>query len=435
MNAYSFFIFLTNIINYNLEKNSFELDYDNFFETYNIYKSSYSFYNFDSFIERNKNNKEYFKFNWDVYIEKENITKNYLIKIFFPKMKVTINNKYNKKSIFYANIDTNKLCYFLKNNFLNWDEYIINFFSEFKLFRFTKNSLLSAERNSIKNNENNKENIKELEKVRYNLNKTNVILNNIKINNKSYEFFFTKFKNNKKGKSQNYFFQIKLPKIIVNYKDRNISINKNFDLDIKTMIKLNKLRKSFNIKDIIRYCLIYVKGKNKIKNKYISSPMRKINSSYDGISKKMSSKLIIKYNINNNQIENIKPIKNKDNNIDNIIDIKLNLNENIFNFDKDILKFIKPNKNDNIKYNEEDNIDFRKSLSDRYFYESNQHKKLNIDIEKIQLNWIDNKKKIKNIYKFEDKEAQYIFDHSSFIWRKYIEKNINKIISSSIEGS
>ena len=84
----------------------------------------------------------------------------------------------------------------------------------------------------------------------------------------------------------------------------------------------------------------------------------------------------------------------------------------------------------NSKYNIND-----KTINNINIMDDNQDKKLNIEIEKIQLNWLNNNNDDKNIYKFEDNESEYLFDHSSLIWRKYIEKNIDKIISSSIPES
>lgn len=434
-----FLVFLTKIIDYNNSKKSFELNYDNFLEKYDEYKSKFSFYSLDSYLEKydSNNNKEYFKFNWDVHIENDNqkennIIKNYLVKIILPKISISIRNNYNKNSIFYANIDNNQLFYFLRNNFLNWDQYILNYYSEFKLFRYVRNNLLSADKNAFDKVDvfNDNINFKDLTKVKYNLNKTNIILNNFKTNNKSYEFFFSKYKKENKSKYDNYFFQIKLPQINVNYIDHNISINKQFDLDINTMTKLNKLRKSFNRKDIIKYCLIFVKGKNNINR---LSSMKKPNPNSDAITKKPSNKLLSKFSLKNNHIENTKHASKYQDNLNNedVIDIKLNLNENIFNFDEDILKYIKVDeeKIKNNKLNEDCKIDTH--IKEKYLFEDNQNKKLNIEIEKIQLYWI-NSNNIKNVYKFQDDESEYLFDHSSMVWREYIHKNFEKIISNSI---
>ena len=462
LNIDLFLIFLTKIIDYNSSQNSFELNYDKLFEKYNLYKSTLPFYNSNSFIEKynGNNTKEYFKYNWDIYIDNEkkeqkNIIKNYYLKIFLPKMTIYIENNFNTKSIFYANIDINKICYFLKNNFLNWDKYILSYFSEFKLFRYVKNNLLSAtknyfEKNDIHNDKDNNSNnlndinnnLKDFKKVRYNLNKTNIILNNIKTNNKSYIFFFTTCMKEEKNKNENYFLQIKLPKKFVNYKDSNVYLKKEFDLDIKTMTQLNKLRKSFNKIDIIKYCLLFVKGKNQ--NKYnMNNSAKKVNSNFDKMIRQTSGKYLSKFSNNNSQIENIKPIgKNNDNLNEEIIDIKLNLNENIFNFDEDILKYIKANdegiKNNKINQyigNNKMEIYSTNHLNDKNFLNDNKDKKLSIEIDKIQLYWMNNNNKEKNIYKFEDNESEYLFDHSSIIWRKYIETNFEKIIEASIPES
>ena len=242
----------------------------------------------------------------------------------------------------------------------------------------------------------------------------------------------------KKIKKNNYFLQITLPKIYVNYRDNNSSINKEFDIDIKTMTKLNKLRKSFNPKDIIKYCLLFIKGKNH--NRFSKNgSVKKINSNFEKINKQNSGKYLSKFSIKNNQIENISQLgRNADNLNEDIIDIKLNLDENIFNFDEDILKYIKVDdeekKNNKINQNKEHNkleVYSTIHLNDKNYFEDNKDKKLNIEIDKIQLNWIINNND-KNVYKFDDDEREYLFDHSSIIWRKYIEKNFAKIIEASI---
>ena len=429
INFESFLIFLTKVIEYNISKNSFEINYENFFENYNTYKSTFLFNNLDSFIEKYdvRDIKEYFKFNWDVITDNDIIKiKNCLLKILLPKIYISIENNFGKKYIFYANIEVNKLCYFLKNNFLEWDKYILSYFSEFKIFRFSKNNLLSADMNYNK----------VLKKIRYNLNKTNILLNNIKTNSKSYEFFLTKFtaKNGGNVEKENFFFQIKLPKINVYYRDVYTSLSRQFDLDINTLIKLNKLRKSFNKKDIIKYCLVFIKGKSNLNsNKFIKASTKK-NNSY--ISRNNSGKVLSKFSLKSGQLENIKQfVKGLEHNKkDDVIDIKLNLNENIFNFDEDILKYIKADEGKNDNYKEYYNRDNHSSnnLSDKNIYEDNQKNKLNIEIEKIELNWINNNNQEKKIYKFEENESEYLFDHSSIIWRDYIEKNIDKIISSSL---
>ena len=273
---------------------------------------------------------------------------------------------------------------------------------------------------------------KDLKKIRYNLNKTNILLNNIKTNSKSYKFFLTKFtvKSGDNVEKENFFFQIKLPKINVYYRDIYTSLSRQFDLDINTLIKLNKLRKSFNKKDIIKYCLVFIKGKsNSNSNKFIKASIKKMNSY---ISRNNSGKVLSKFSLKSGQLENIKQfVKDLEHNLkDDVIDIKLNLNENIFNFDKDILKYIKADEEKNDNYKEYYNRDNHSTNNN--IYEDNQKNKLNIEIEKIELNWINNNNQEKKIYKFEENESEYLFDHSSIIWRDYIEKNIDKIISSSL---
>ena len=433
INLESFLVFLTKVIDYNVSKNSFELNYEKFFENYNNYRASFFFYSIDSFIEKYdiNNIKEYYKYNWDVSVDNEvkNI-KNCILKIILPKMHISIENNFGKKYIFYSNIEINKLCYFLKNNFLDWDKYILIYFSEFKIFRFAKNNLLSADID-----------YKKEKKMRYNLNKTNTILNNIKSNNKSYEFLFTKFTNNEgNSEKENYFYQIKLPKINVFYRDIYTSLTRQFDLDINTLSKLNKLRKSFNKIDIIKYCLVFIKGRgnpNTNSNKLSKNSSAKKLNSY--LLRNNSGKVLSKFSLRSGQLENIRQfVKGSDNTKDDVIDIKLNLNENIFNFDKDILKYIKAdeekqdNKNTNYKEYYNRNMHSSLHLNDRNILEDNMQKKLNIEIGKISLEWVSGNSREKKIYQFEENESEYLFDYSSNIWRDFIEKNFERIMSSSL---
>ena len=53
---------------------------------------------------------------------------------------------------------------------------------------------------------------------------------------------------------------------------------------------------------------------------------------------------------------------------------------------------------------------------------------MNIDIDTLELSWT-NRDGLTNIYKFDKNTSQYLLDFSQNKWKKYVEKNIDKIIS------
>ena len=115
----------------------------------------------------------------------------------------------------------------------------------------------------------------------------------IKLNKKSYSKFSTVFfitlYDDLGGK--NYYFEIKTPQILINYQSDMIKLyEKMYELNMKEAIQLNKMRKSFWPEDMINRCLI-VEEKSKYNKKWVET--------------------------------------------------KLELDDKIFDFDNDLLKFIK----------------------------------------------------------------------------------------------
>lgn len=58
-----------------------------------------------------------------------------------------------------------------------------------------------------------------------------------------------------------------MPKIHVYFDYQNSLMNKYFELDIKQMYQIHKLRKSFALEDLIKYSLEFVDQKKQIKRK------------------------------------------------------------------------------------------------------------------------------------------------------------------------
>ena len=146
--------------------------------------------------------------------------------------------------------------------------------------------------------------IKEFRKIINQALSYNLLLNNknikhnlddtkIKLNKKSYSKFSTVFfitlYDDLGGK--NYFFEIKTPQILINYQSDMIKLyEKMYELNMKEAIQLNKMRKSFWPEDMINRCLI-VEEKSIYNKKWVET--------------------------------------------------KLELDDKIFDFDNDLLKFIK----------------------------------------------------------------------------------------------
>ena len=181
----------------------------------------------------------------------------------------------------------------------------------------------------------------------------------IKFNNKNYSKytfdFFISFKEEIFGR--NLFFKINTPKIQINYTTDNIKIpyEKIYKLNIKESIQLNKMRNSFWPEDMINRCLDI---KEKVK--------------------------------------------------ENLIESKLELDKKIFDFDNDLLRFIK--------------------RQDTFLNEIIRNKSiLKITILFPSIIYYSSIKLIKNKYNLTREEFEELFELSVFDWHKYIIKNISKI--------
>ena len=477
LNNIEFLKFLIAIINYDYIKNTFVVDFRKLMKYYNLYKKDLCFFGETSFLHTLCNkNKEYFMYDWDV--KNKNIINHYIMKIILPQIKLSISFDNKAISKFYYSIDPNKMIYLIKEKFKLWDFNILKYFSQFKLFRKEINKIicnkLSYGIQFDKFNEENKSYIpnsidknKNLNYTqKYNFNKINTKLKVLIQNENSFEFFFSQ---NINGKNEGYLFQLQIPKIHIIYQDPNYCIDKYFDLDIKRMSQINKLRKSFQIEDIIKYSIVFVNQKNEPKNIRKDSFFenkgyrRSIKKSSTFKSNKGSQRINLKAipsrgsinNSNNNIPSKFKIIKTNKNhfsskksgNEDLKKDIKLNLDKYIFNFDDDILQFIKPveekkDRNNNlyenfVKSNDINNEnDKKKEIKEITFISSKNTKnngqlvnkdKIIVEIGTLKLIWTNNDLKEYD-YLLEENESQYLLENPPNEWENYIENNLGEYI-------
>ena len=211
-------------------------------------------------------------------------------------------------------------------------------------------------------------------------------------------------------------------------------------LDMKRMKQINKLRSSFLPQDLIKYSINVIEKKNKKLNDKIANVKL---SSIKLLKIKRNSTCAEDNNLNfpRQSIRNatIKSVnyehrnnlkKNKILNTSKTIkDIELNLDKNIFNFDKDILKFIKPYKqkivekeNPNIKSDSKGEL---KLVSQRGENKEN----VKIDIDNIRIIILDENFDEIDHY-FEKTECEKLMDFSFYEMENYIQDNINEYINS-----
>ena len=455
INHIVFLKFLITIITYDYDKNNFSIDFRNFMKNYKAYKKDNLFFGENSYFQTFFNkNKEYFVYDWNV--KNKNKKNHYIMKIILPQVKISIYSDNKIISKFFYTINTNKMVYLIKEEFKLWDFHVLKYFSELKLFRQEINKIicnkLSDGIKHFQTKEENKSNF-DTEKKNYkkifNLNNLNTKLNTLIENEYNYEFFFSQNINNK---NESYFFQLQIPKIHIIFQEPNHLIEKYFDIDIKRMSQINKLRKSFQIEDIIKYSMVIVDQKyqkplkkkggyfenNGYKRNLKRSSTLKINSSSTRLKIRTVTTRGSVYNLNNlasNQIKFVGSYKNngsirrRNNNEESKKDIKLNLDKYIFNFDDDILKFIKPlERKDNIEKKNYENINGFKEKNSFQIKNNNDNNKLSVEIGKIKL--ICKKNDLKEYeYYFEENVGRYLLDNPPYIWENYIENKLSEIIS------
>ena len=451
INFIDFLQFLIAVIEYDYSKNKFYLDFKRFTKAYRIYKNNTTFYGEGSYFqEYNNKNNEFFIYEWDV--KSKNGTSHYIIKIVLPQAKINVNLENKSVYKFLSTIKPNNMTYFLKEDFKLWDLHILKFFSEYKMFRQEVNKIICDKyiNNEKNSNFNGKTKIKSkfyenvikknknIYKKKFYFNKTKS--NNDNINNKMQEknFFFF-FSQNINNINEGYFFQIIMPKIHVYFDYQNSLMNKYFELDIKQMYQIHKLRKSFALEDLIKYSLEFVDQKKQFKRKnsafeicgrrnmkrsatlhYIESPeKRRLRTGSTRIARNMNFNESDKFNILRQSRKKLtKKFKNIMPEESDKKDLNLNLDKYIFNIDDDILKFIEPRK-------EEKSPDKNKAKTICIYKGGKIHKKANIDFGKLKLIWTNQDLK-GHEYAFEDDEIEYLFENPTLIWEKYIENKINE---------
>ena len=454
INIIVFLKFLITIIAYDYEKNYFSIDFKNFMKNYKIYKKENLFFGENSYFQTFYNkNKEYFAYDWD--IKNKNNKIHYVMKIILPQIKISINSDNKSISKFVYSIDTNKMIYLIKEKFKLWDFHILKFFTELKLFRQEINKIICNKlSDGIKNNHlkeesksNNDKSIKFNYKRIFNFNKINININKVVQNENNYEFFFSQNINNK---NESYFFQLQIPKIHIIFQESNQLIDKYFDLDIKRMSQINKLKKSFQIEDIIKYSMVivdekYQKSKKRKScfenNGYKRNAKRSSTLKNNSISTKIKIKSVtsrtsihnINSNINSNQFRFViankrsGSLRMRNKKEQSKKDIKLNLDKYIFNFDDDILKFIKPfEKNGNCFQKDNENSNgFKENLLQIKNNNDNNKNKLSVEIGKIKLIWKSNDLKEYEYY-FEENEGRYLLENPPYVWENYIENKFSE---------
>ena len=452
---------MISIIDYDYDKNKFFIEYTNFINKIELGKSLYDFFaeNCYFYLHNYNHKKQCFIYDWEVKNKNSIDVKHYVVKILMPQLRINIKYDNEYKIKFFSTIEIQTIGDLIKNSFNHWDLYTLVYFSEFKLFRYEINKILCGRYKTIFNDNfnNNFKNKKRGKKISFNLNTINIILNTKIKNRKSYGFFYShqKLENNE---NETYYIKLKIPQIRISLNNSLYSFNKKFDISIKEMSQINKLRRSFRPEDIIKYSMIIIRSKQKVNDMLSESvkPKRNYTSKFSSrrnstiVSKdKTTSNKNNKHHIKREAVKgNIKFNKNY-NNEEYIKDIKLNLDNYIFNLDESILKFIKvkenkinkmnnnleeflnknnkesEDKNKNIKDNlNQKNIDF--IIRDNKDQNANNNK-IEIEIGTIQLSWTDQEALTKNIF-LDKKQTEYLLDIPTFKWKFFVEKHIEKII-------
>ena len=259
-------------------------------------------------------------------------------------------------------------------------------------------------------------------------------LNTKNTNSSIYDFYFSI---NQKNNYNNYYIRLVIPNIHINYKCLHSIIQKDFALDIKRMKQINKLRHSFLPQDLIKYSIKLVKKNKKQNNK--NNDVRLSTIKLLKLRRNSTSTEELR-NFPRNSIRNstVKSVnyesrsiikKNKNKNKNDTKDIEINLDKYIFNFDKGILKFIKPY-NKKIEENENQNVKIDSQGSLKLTSVRGENKEsIKIDIGNIKIIILDQKLDEIEHY-FEKAECEKLMDFSFHDMENYIQDNIDEYIKS-----
>ena len=430
--------FLATIINF--DKNNFNIKYNTFQKQYVMFQSLFEFYDEDSFFAKfnNNNQREFFEINWNIETKTKN--KIFNMRIIQPKISISLKCPNNKKYKFYSSIDIKTMGYLLKDNFKDWDFIILNYFSQFKIFRTEINKILCGKLSVMEESKDNNLSLNN-NKITFNFNNTHNKLNTKNINSTVYHFYYSRIENNQ---YKNYYFRLFCPSIHISYYNFTSLIQKDFTLDIKRTRQLNKLRFSFDPEDLIKYSVVLLKEKenSKERNYEIKLSGLKAGKIRRTSTYMMGNPVIKRRSIKNCSTRSQNGINNRGNNDsknlrrtlrlmtklkdvgkhENIQDIKLNLDKYIFDFDEDILKFIKREKKVERKISQLDNItNLRDSI------ENGIKDRIRVQFGKVRLLIISQNLEENNYY-FENDEMGDLVDHHPNIWEKYIIEHFDEII-------
>ena len=350
INFNSLKLFFFSVIDYDINSNKFILNKEKFINVYKEYLNNSRFYNIDCIL-LNHSQMSYLKYDWIIYNEKT--IKKFKFKIYMPKIKVRFKYLNGYKTSLIKSLDSTHLSYLLLEKFKDWDLFLVDSFCLIKEFRKTINQVLSY--SPTINNKN----------IKLNLDKTKIKLYRKKLNKNSLSFFISFFNDNDLN-GKNVLFDIKTPKIQINYKDTDIEpYEKIYNLNLKESIQLNKMKRSFWPEDIVNKCLKIKEGKSIYFKKKIET--------------------------------------------------KLELDKNIFDFDSDLFKYIKRQK------------EFLNMI------QNSKKLKINLYFPKIYwyINVFENNSFIEKIYLMNREEFEELFEKPMKEWYKFIINNINKIKSSS----
>ena len=203
----------------------------------------------------------------------------YKMKLTFPYMSITmINESLNMKTYIRKSLDIPHVAYFISKDFEDWDFYLLNSFSIYRQFRIIVNNALSINNHAF--------NIKTKNIIKENLDYPVCKSQKSEI---SFEFFITH------QNKTSHFYKLTAPKIKINHfiDKEHIDYYKIFQLTLKQAIQLNKFSYHYSIQELIKKCTN-----------------------------------ISKYPLKDGQYK--------------IIDISLNIDDMIFNFDETLLEFFSP---------------------------------------------------------------------------------------------
>ena len=462
INFSEFINLMISIVEYDYDKNIFFIEHSNFINKIEIGKSIYDFFceNCYFYLHNNKNKKQCFIYDWTVKTKNNMNVKYFVAKILLPQIRINIkyNNEY--KVNFFTTVDITTIGELMKNKFKNWDLYTFIYFSEFKLFRFEINKILCGKYKTIfnENIKNDFKNKNRRKKLSFNLNTINIILNTRIKSRRSYGFFYSHQNLTNMG-NETYYIKLKIPQISISLNNTLYSFNKNFDISIKEMSQINKLRRSFRPEDIIKYSMNIIRSKKKAndilyesikpKRNYTSKISSRRSSTVISRDKNTSSKESNNHSKKDGKRGYIKFYKNP-NNEEYIKDIKLNLDNYIFNLDESILKFIKAKENkikkinnnfeEFLKRNNKESEHYNKNIKDNLNQKNNDfilrdnkdsnlnNNKIEIEIGTIELSWTDQEALTKSIF-LDQNQTEYLLDIPTFKWKFFVEKHIEKILS------